>query len=758
MSLIRGGKMYEVSKEYKESMKEPIRNRSYMRVILGIINLEAQNTAVVEESPQLTSYSDEKSIFIKNDIGNIYATYEKDFFKADGSMFFLPRSGDYRKNGITVDHLFPEDSVDSLTISFSLSDVRGLTIQFGDNYPTLFSISTSSGYEIEFENNNSYFQTDMIFESITSITLNIKKMLKPHGRLRIFFFKLGVVAEYDNEWIINTESSSSVSMINENLPGSSFSVVLKNEDLRFNPDNPDSEINFLEPGQLLSVMYGYEVSENVIEWMQLHTLYVSEWSANDSQATISAVDKFQYMNGNYYRGIYHSEGISLFDLAEEVFMDAGINPEDYVIDEYLKDIKVNNPIPNVTHKEALQIIANAGRALLEYDRYGKIRLTQAFIPDVTIETNGAEYFSNVQSLNEDYEKNLYASYQKDYWIADGKMLFVPRAGVQNNGYVSAQISGNDCIFDTNPIITQILEMPYQCYGFRIIFSNNLPKEFIIRTYLKDAIVDSFSITDIEEPRFELMKELNTFDKVQIEFLRTKYPNQRIQIDQIAFGADSDYKIEYDDLYSTPTGTQLQKIKNLNVARTIYSSGSEEQDLSSDTFSYDGENKTYFFSEPSYGYSVSVQEGNGSVSIVSSGAYFVEFSISGVSIGEQVKIAIKGHKYNLSTAYYTTAINNRGNDITWSNPLISDSSHCKDVAEWVAEYEKSEIEYELDFRGEPALDCGDTIFQENKYVDNLKVVIEEHQMTFNGTIDGALKTRRRERVERAENKLGVGRLL
>ena len=94
---------------------------------------------------------------------------------------------------------------------------------------------------------------------------------------------------------------------------------------------------------------------------------------------------------------------------------------------------------------------------------------------------------------------------------------------------------------------------------------------------------------------------------------------------------------------------------------------------------------------------------------------------------------------------------------WNNPLISDYEHCKDVAEWLADYYASGVEYELDYRGEPALDAGDTIFQENKYVENLKVVVEEVQQTFNKRIVGALRTRRKERVDRAKNGLGSRRL-
>lgn len=325
------------------------------------------------------------------------------------------------------------------------------------------------------------------------------------------------------------------------------------------------------------------------------------------------------------------------------------------------------------------------------------------------------------------------------------------------GYISEAVSDENGIFNENPIVTLILEAKYKCFGINIKFSGNLPKEFIIHTYADGSETENVMVASNISKNFEFPYEFREFDKMEIEFLKTEIPNNRILIDYISLGAETDYTIRYDDLYSTPNGIQLEKVKDLNVSRQIYSPGAEDENLTSDTLIYDGEKHIYYFSSPCYGYVVNITQGAGSVSITSSGAYFVELEFSNVPVGEEIKFTVTGRKYNVSESLYTVNINNRGNNTEWSNPIISDYEHCKDVAEWVANYLASGIEYELDFRGEPALDCGDTIFQENKYVDDLKVVIEEHNMTFNGTIDGALRTRRKEHVARAENGLGSRRL-
>ena len=51
----------------------------------------------------------------------------------------------------------------------------------------------------------------------------------------------------------------------------------------------------------------------------------------------------------------------MYDLAVLVLTDAGLDPEEYWLDGYLDNVIVYNPLPVVTHKEALQIIAKRGQ-------------------------------------------------------------------------------------------------------------------------------------------------------------------------------------------------------------------------------------------------------------------------------------------------------------------------------------------------------------------------------------------------------------
>lgn len=746
--------MYQTSQEYKESMKRPVRNQSYMKIQLGLINQEAQQTAGLSDTNKYNDFSDAESIFNQHTVRR-YATYESNFWKANGISFFLPeKKSDYRKDGITSTNLFEESFHVKFVFGCGKSDIKGLTIKFGRNYPTKFTIVTDNATSFEYENTEELFKSDDVFENTESIELVITEMNVPNARVRIDYIIFGLGLGYDDEWISEASSNTTLSAINEDLPESEFKVTLCNDNQLFNVDNPSSDINFLESGQKVNVMMGYMLDDGNIEWIKMHSLYVSEWSADDSSATITAVDILKYLDEKYYKGIYYEDGISLYDLAVLVLTDAGLNEDEYYIDSYMKKVYVHNPLPNVTHKEALQIIANAGRCIMDYDRNGKIRIRVAFKPTYDTTSNGETYFSNAPTIDNLTEKNQYATCEQNFWKADGKKLFVPTDHHQDTGYISASISDENGKFDANPMLTRTLEAKYKAYGIMINFSGNLPKKIVIRTYADDVLNNTLTITSGIEQATEINYDFPEYDRLEIEFPETE-PNSRIHIDYLSLGAETSYSLEYDDLYSTPVGTRLEKIKNVKVSRSLYSKSATKEDLTSETITYSGENQIYYLNDPCYGYSVAISnaESGQSAKLVSSGAYYVEVAFSGVKTGENIEVAITGYKYNVATSYYSQPVHNRGTEKEWKNPLISESEHCQEVARWLADYFASGIEYELDYRGEPAIDCGDVIGQENKYDPDLKTIVEQSQITFkSGVLGGGLRTRRKEYVARTKNRL------
>ena len=751
---MRGGRMYEVSDAYKESMKNPIRNPSYMKVSLGVVNDSAQSQAVLSNQTQYAGFSDLDGVFTQKEALSQYATYENNFWVLDGSMRFLPdAASQYEPYGIVSKNLFSSSFSVKMTFKEKV-DIAGLTIKFTGNHPSKFSVITSDGTTKTYSNSSLEFVTDDRFDNTTSLEIKVTSMSATSNRVRIESILFGNAIVFTGEEILNAESTSTMSQINEDLPEINFNLTIDNNDKRFDYDNKSSIINYLRTGQDVVVQMGYELDDETIEWMPLHTLKLSEWSASDEEASITAVDVLQqFGDGDYYRGDWHAKGITLYALANYVIADAigtySIPQDKFSIDKYLQSVEVRNPLPVVSHKEALQMIANAGRCILTVDRYGKICIKSAFDPDSETTSTETAYFSNVENVNIDNEKTRYATYEETMWKLSDRPPFLPRTGIRNDvGFVTKDTAPKGGTFSTPPQIIKTFEVPRKSNGMKIKVYYLFPKTMSITTYLKDQIVESIGISDGKQTSSNWVRtwttdhQFKTFDKMVIEFGRIN-ANTRLVVDYIELGENIDYTIERDDMYSSPTMSKPENIKRLKNIRTVYSKSNTVEEVLSEEVEWTNETLLYTFDEPHHSYTASLENASSgqSVEISDSGAYFVELQLSGNDSGKNVQVIVNGKKFNQSKAYSVEEISNYGVEKDWSNPLISDKQLCDTVCKWVADYYKPGIDYSIDYRGEPALDAGDTIYQENRDSEMVKTVAESVSMTFDGTVSGTLETRR-----------------
>ena len=345
--------MQKVSRAYKESMKSPLRERAFIMLSFGLVNQEAQAKATVDDGDFLY-YSDKSNLLGEHGDSTIYATLEENFTRVDGSMLFLPRrtsATKFHDTGLISRELVSE-ALCEITISLNTipTDFRGLTINFGENYPVDFDVIGSTGQTVEFRDNDmAKWTTEEVFKNTTYIKLIFYRMKNPQSRLRVYSIRFGYGLVYYNDSVMDSKLESYVSPIGADVPQIDFSVQLKNYDHYFNVDNPKSAINYLETGQEMDIMYGYQLPDSdEIEWVQGNHLLCSEWESDDNTATIRCQDIFRNMDSEFSRGLYSKEGRSYYSLAQEILTDAGI--EDYYLDPRLKNLYTNNPMPIVKHK------------------------------------------------------------------------------------------------------------------------------------------------------------------------------------------------------------------------------------------------------------------------------------------------------------------------------------------------------------------------------------------------------------------------
>lgn len=745
--------MYRASNTYKTQMKQELRNHTYEVVSLGLINQDAQRNAHIPSKTPYTDYSSITKLFESAKDNFQYATFEQNFVKANREMYFMPRVSNQRyKNGL-ITSAMPTTSTVSVIINFNTTDplvIKGLTISFGENYPVDFTIHGETGNICTIINNNTGdFETDFVFEETKYLVLTVSKMRYFYNRVRIFNIQFGIGLAFNNEHILSSSLNNYGSAISNSIYQSDFSVVINNRNLEFNVDNPESSINFLEENQDMTIYHGYELEDGSTEWIKTATLKVSSWESNDQTATIKAKDLLRNLDESYYKGQYYINGITLYNLAKLVLEDAQIEEKNYYIDPYLKKVTVKNPLPNVTHREALQIISNAGRCVLSVNRNGQIQLKSEFIPDSTIVSNGETSYSNVANVLNETIKQEYAEYTQNFINLTAQQYFIPRTLQPsiNTGYISSSMSNEYGKFASNPIITRSLEASFKTYGIQLTFGGALPSGFIIRTYLNDVIAETIKITKDITKNYVYNYDFEEFNKISIEFTGTQESHSRVHLNTFLFGDLTDYHINYNDMLSTPKAIQIEKVKTLFMARNIYAkSATLEEFVNEDVDVYLTDlDRIFYFVSPVYNIAcrlVDAPTGLG-VSIIESGAYYVKVQFTGASQNTTVKLVVDGYKYNIITLKLSKTLNNRGITKEWNNPLIDSKGHATDVLEWLGAYFTSDREYELSYRGEPCIDIADIIYQENKYEDNMKVVVEESTLVNSGgALSGTLKTRKR----------------
>lgn len=702
--------MQRVSRAYKAEQNEQLRNESYVWVYLGVVSKEAQANAY--SNGQFTVYSDPQGIFTNPEFEAYYATAEENFVRCDSSSYFLPRKQELFGlwQGLVTQEI--KGSVTFTFAPYTKLDIKGLTIDFGDFYPTRFRVTNGSpSYTYDYVNDTpGQWVCEDIFRKTSYITITVNEMIGGRQRLRIKSIMFGVGLMFDNTTLISTSWKQECAHLSDKLPSKQFTFTISNLNKKFSADDPHSFVAFLQEQQRVEFDYGRKLEDGTIYPIKGGKLNLKTWSSNDKQAKFTAVGFLDYQSATYKKGQFYPNGISLWQLAVDVLQDAGI--ENYTVDNYLKTLYTHNPLPIEKHKNLLQLIANASNSIIRETRDGSFELKSSFEPNLTSITSNSETpYSKVRNIiDEEQALGDYATAEKDFTYCTASPYFLPRNG--NNyiavGYVSGAVSDANGNFITNPTITVVWEASWTFFNINVLFGDVKPLEFKVYTYSFGTLVDEITQEDIE---FNELVEWDFYDinKIVIEFTKTN-PYQRIHVKRLRFGKLTDYSIDYTDMSQSPNAVTAEFIRNVNLNYYQYAYGSEEKKLGTSKALL-GEN-TVTFSKPCHGYSIAYQDGgSGTLRLLESGAYYITFTTT-----RATDIDIFGKEFTVTEKTLTANIKEIGKDKTVKNVLIDNYDRANSALRWATDYFANDINYTISYRGEPAIDADDQIYTENKYVE------------------------------------------
>ena len=750
--------MQYASDAYITEMLKPLRNQSYVWVYLGVIDQLAQKTATV--SADQVYFSDDSQSTDSPEFLGYYATMEQDQFRLDGNIYWLPEDESYIQEDskvgsakVDIGTVYNEDAfvlpvtfyqgivtslpLEPITFSFGnyFVDLKGLTIDFGDYYPTEFEISNGTTMRTYTKELPGKFVMEDIFSNSQYIEITPVSMVGDCQRFRIISILFGVGLQFTNRELKSTQMNASIDHISTSLPTKTFSFEVNNLELQLSVDNPDSYADYLEEGQQCIFEYGRLLDDGTIERVGGGVTLLSAWSSNDYWVKFTTVGRLNYMNDKFIKGKYYPNGISAYDLAEIVFADAGIT--EYRLDTELENVTIYNPLPIDTHKACLQLIANASRAIMYEDRDGYIVLKTSVLPAID-EINQYYYedYSQTKYLFERVNVYDYATFEQDYFRLDGKVYWERETtgGYLPCGFVS-DFSDSDGYFSNNPYVEIKFENSCTINGLAMRFSGAYPTEIIVYEYLEDALVNTYDITNTDYITTLSVTFTNT-DELKIEFVRTN-PLQRIHLARLLLESAADYEITYTDMQETPTADKTEIVSDVYVHRYKYEANEDSERIANVSVEVGSNVITLDDEATDYEIAFADEEQEGNLRLTDSGAHYLD-----IYSDVEADVVITGKKFNIGDTAYTYVLNTAGTQKNLQNPLISTANHAKNVGSWLAEYFNNDVIYDITFRGNPVLDCDDVVYLENRYTDKNLVRISEQSFITGGGVSNACKVKAR----------------
>ena len=735
--------MQIVSKAYKKHIRDQLRDRGYMMISFGVINQKAQAKSRVgthDNYYPLTRERESYRIFSQNsdEVLRTYASVEEDFSPVDGSYLFPPRENERANYTGIISENTIVNGVFRLEVNLGKApfSFKGFTIDFGESYPKRIRLTTDTGKTIDGTLTSGLYKTEEVFTEVRTITITVLEMVKPQTRVRIRSILIGYGLLYTNTNIIDSSLNSYSSPIGADCPQIDFAVTLNNRDRYFDVDNPNSAINFLEIGQELKIMYGYQVGED-IEWLNGATLSCSGWESDEHVARLKATDRFRKLDSLYEEVDNGQPNQLTVKKIEKIMTTAGLTMEDIELDSWFTTTspRITNPIPRVKIREALQLIANASRAILGIDREGKLTLKTRFTPTVTIDSFNNAAWGNSDNIYGKKKATLeYAILHNDAITVDGVQKFYPRntgdVRESDTGYIAEGKTG------VTSLIILTLDVERKYYGLKIEFGDSIP-EYI------DIVAVSKSKNYKETQRFSNLEKIMT---IQLEFeafqmLILSFGGEYVSVNNVKLGDETDFTIGKWDMLSSPKAIKQELVKEIVVECYQYNLANpiptplltSEQDVVA------GAITSITTSDYSVGVNIPAENTEWVELITDSPfAKTLRFKKSG-----KVKFNLTTNQIPLTILTVTKTLNREGKTITVRNPLIGTIEDATNLAEWLADYYKVKITYEYDTRGFPELDVNDYIFQENDYLEDMQSEVTHTTLTFNGAWKGKIKARRRE---------------
>lgn len=743
--------MKSVSNAYKASMKAMLRNRSYVRITFGNVDTTAA-TDGEWESNGAASISEFETVDYAYQYGDTYAALELNRWALDGKTLIVP-TGEAVQDGFISSLMSDAEGNFStppvITREFSLKHIfPGLTLTF-DTRQQEWPLEVTADFYLNGEVVDT--QTVSITSVQTTITTTATEVDKvtitfdrclPYRRPRLENVLYGLNVQFVNKDIVSTQQKHDVDPLSRRLPTETMQFTILDYEHKYDPDNPAGIYAYVDKNSPIEIQYGYELPDGSVEWLKPDNYVLNaKPSAQNNQATFNGTGLIGSLTGTFYKSKLGSK--SLYDMAEEVLLDAGLtlteqgtNP--WEIDEALKDMFTTAALPIDTHMNCLQLIAHAACCRLYTDDDNIIHIRPFGVTVIGIYNgvwadNGHVWFSEWDTVDKgNTAENTYATFELNRWTLGGEnQIILPDSNAGQRGYISEAITGADGSFSNPPVFTKTFDVPHDLPVLAIRFDTVLdefPGSVQVKYYHDETLLDTQTVPVDSVEVYVSSNLAIECTKIEVTMIGN-LPYRRARVTKVYY-RETDFTLDFTSIgENSQKISKIDELKSVSVARYSYTASNDTSTL------YEGTTTETELHVEFSGLAQDVQISVSGGTLVSSNIYARAADLV-LSSGTKT-VTITGKTLTENSVVVSYPVAQSGEIDKEENPLITNDTMCQALANHVKSYLQMRNTYEATYRGNPEMEVGDIIGLQTLYTDEMDALILVDEITFDGSLSGKM---------------------